>query len=153
MATKPAASSTVIILLTHYFPPSLNRVGNHWIYKKNEKKRAMDQLWAACHQQYGTVPRFTGPVQVKIVRLWGYRQRELDEDNINGAVKPLIDAMRERRRAGGNSKNNVQGGLGIIENDSPKFLSLTIEQYKHKVPEGCYGIECTHIEITGKRIV
>jgi hypothetical protein len=69
-----------------------------------------------------------GPVDLTIIRRYGYRKREFDEDNLYGACKPLIDAMKVR-------KKNKDGGLGIIKDDSPKHLNLMVTQEKSSEKE------------------
>ena len=54
-------------------------------------------------------------VDLKIVRYYGYRKRAFDLDNLYGSVKLLVDAMRS---------------LEIIAEDTPKHISLTVEQEK-----------------------
>ena len=54
-------------------------------------------------------------IELKITRFYGYRKRALDKDNLYGACKPLIDAIR---------------GYKIIPDDTPKHIDLYVEQEK-----------------------
>ena len=124
----------------------------HWRKVRSYKKNAVELLHAyALHT--GGLPKFTGKVNVVIWRLWGYRQRAWDVENLYGSVKPLIDAMRERKKAGGRTdrKQGYQGGLGIIEDDDPAKLGLTVLQRKNDL-EKYLGRLCCQITITGRRV-
>ncbi len=61
------------------------------------------------------IVKLTPVVELKIVRFYGYRKRAFDLDNLYGSVKLLVDALR---------------GLDIIPEDTPKHISLTVEQEK-----------------------
>jgi hypothetical protein len=112
-----------------YFPPSLNRTQMaHWSSVRRHKKRALEMVHIY-GLQAGGLPRFTGPVKVTVTRLWGKRQRAWDIDNLYGAVKPLVDALRAEHR---NTMGKiVQGGLGVIEDDDPAMLELVVEQRRN----------------------
>jgi hypothetical protein len=112
----------------------------------------MDLLYVHCLQN-GGVPRFVGRVRVTITRLWGKGQRALDTINLYGSFKPLEDAMRATKKAGGRRDRNLgmQGGLGIIEDDRPDIVELIIRQRKNNMP-GFHGQSCVLIEIEGKRV-
>ena len=74
------------------------------------------------------------PVELKIIRKYGYRKREFDEDNLYGSCKILIDALKVM-------KKNKDGGLGIIEDDSPKHLTLMVTQEKSDSKESSVVIK------------
>jgi hypothetical protein len=57
------------------------------------------------------------PMRIEILV---FRSRLLDEDNLAGGVKPVLDALK-----------TSQHGLGWIWNDSPEFLKLFVRQEKH----------------------
>lgn len=151
--TPPAPSDRWEVTLEEYFPPSLNQIAMaHWSVVRKHKSKAMQRLYIAAICGPGGVrrdlPVFDGPVKVTITRLWGNRQRALDQDNLIGAVKPLIDAMRSQKR-GRNQREgfHTQGGLGIIMDDSPAALALLVEQRKSDD-----GRLATHIIIEGRRV-
>lgn len=114
------------LLLPDYFPPSLNRSNkSHWSRRGKLKAKALEML-TVYSLSTGGHPTFVGPVEIDIYRLWGNRQRAWDTDNLWGSVKPLIDAMRPKKK---NNKGH-EGGLGIIEGDEPELLTLNVEQMK-----------------------
>lgn len=112
------------LLIPDWFPPSLNRTsGLHWAQARKHKKKAIELL-AVYGAVTGGLPRFEGRVMVQIVRLIGYRQRPYDKDNLHGAVKPLIDAMRREK------PGTKEGGLGVIDDDDPDSIDLQLDQRK-----------------------
>lgn len=66
--------------------------------------------------------RFQNPVTIEYTR---FSFKELDEDNLGGSFKPIGDALVK---------------LGIIKDDSPKFVKLISKQSR--------GNPKTHIKIT-----
>ena len=93
-----------------WWPPSPN-IRQHWWERHRGSKIAADLV-----QAYGTpLPSFVGPVLLKIVREYGYRQRELDPDNLVASTKVLIDVLRRPKKA-----NEKKNRLGVIEDDRPE---------------------------------
>ncbi len=83
----------------------------HWRRKHRASKIAADYV-----QAYGSpLPSFKGPVLLKIVREWGYRQRPLDPDNLVASTKVLIDVLRQPKK-----RNERKNRLGVIEDDRPE---------------------------------
>ncbi len=125
-----------------------------WYIVRKNKKKALDLLHIYALQS-GGLPKFKGKVNVTITRLWGKRQRAMDIENLYGAVKPLIDAMREPKKAGGrlDRKRGQQGGLGIIEDDDPESMGLTVHQQKNdgRYPRCPIDSQGTIITIEGRR--
>lgn len=68
-----------------------------------------------------------GPQRAHL-RITRFGSRLLDDDNLRGGAKPLIDCLKES---------------GLIEDDSPKWIDLEVKQ--ELVPA---GEERTEIEIT-----
>lgn len=135
------------LFITGYFPRSLNQTQDrHWSHRHKRKQRLVNLLTCMCLQS-GGVPTFCGHVKMSITRLWGKRQRALDEENLWGAVKLLRDVMRERKRSG----KGWAGGLGIIEDDGPKHCTLEVSQRRNDV-EQYKDLECTLIVIEGMRV-
>ena len=64
------------------------------------------------------LPQFESQVEIKIIRMWGKRKRAFDIDNLYGGCKFILDALK------------AKGGLGIIQDDSPKHAVLIVEQYR-----------------------
>lgn len=85
--------------------------GRGW-WKKNAYTKCWQQhLWAICN---GKPPQATGPMGVKIK---SFRERLLDEDNLSGGCKGILDAMKR---------------LGMIVNDDPKHVKVTYSQERVK---------------------
>ncbi len=77
--------------------------------------------------RYGQMPlvEFEGKVNVSITRLWGHRKRAMDEDNLYGACKILLDVLRLP------SPRSKKPTLGLIKDDSPNTIqSLSVKQQK-----------------------
>lgn len=123
------------LVIPDYFPPSPNTyIRKHWRVYYRIRKRAGEQLHAACLQD-GGIPKFAGQVGMRIVRRWGLGKkgkpkRAMDRDNLCGACKPLIDAMVK---------------LNIIENDTPDLLAAVYDQERN--PEG--DTDATWIQVEG----
>jgi hypothetical protein len=84
----------------------------HWA----EKKRLRHGFWNALAALTDVDNRMGGPEKMRVqitVHSHGARVRRLDPDNLWGGCKPLIDAMRD---------------VGLIKNDSPKWLDLGVAE-------------------------
>ena len=91
----------------------------HYRVRMKEHDRVMTLLWT-----YGRpLVEFNCPVHVHITRLWGSRQRAMDEDNLYGACKILIDALKK-------PKGRSRKGLSVILDDDPSHVSLKVVQQK-----------------------
>lgn len=132
------------LFIPHFFPRSLNRTQDrHWVHRHRSKKRIMNTIFAEAMNN-GGVPKFEGFVKLSITRLWGKGQRALDRVNLEGAVKVLEDAMRQRRRSG----KGWAGGLGIFEDDDPGRCELAVEQRRNDRGD----TESTLIVVEGRRV-
>ena len=68
---------------------------------------------------------FEGQVDISIVRHYGYRKRAMDEDNLYGACKILLDVIRRP------SPRSKKSTLALIKDDSPNIIrSLSVKQQK-----------------------
>jgi len=87
----------------------------HWAVRKKAYKNLLQMITA-----YGNkpLPQFNTQVEIKVIRMWGKRKRAFDIDNLYGGCKFILDALKDK------------GGLGIIQDDSPKHVVLTVEQYR-----------------------
>jgi Holliday junction resolvase RusA-like endonuclease len=98
-------------------PLSTNQLERiHWAAKKKMRSRlAWDLRFALLAIEY-PVPRDLAEVRPSKMRvkIRAYRKRRLDPDNAYGGVKVILDAMRD---------------VGILRNDSPKWLDLEVEQF------------------------
>jgi len=91
----------------------------HYRTRMREHDRVYNLLWT-----YGRpLAEFKCPVNVHITRLWGKRQRGMDEDNLYGACKILIDALKK-------PKGRSRKGLSVILDDDPSHVSLKVVQQK-----------------------
>lgn len=137
-------STTLKLTLDDYWPPNANKTGgHHWSSLKKEKDKAFHHVMAA---YMNTSPRvvFEGPVKVLVRREWGQRQRAMDDDNLWGAAKFLLDAIR----AG--NQNETRRRLEIIQDDDPDNITLKVEQQAGEKPKGEPRKLRTVIEITGQ---
>ena len=87
----------------------------HWAVRKKAYKNLLHMIMV-----YGDkpLPQFESQVEIKIIRMWGKRKRAFDIDNLYGGCKFILDALK------------AKGGLGIIQDDSPKHAVLIVEQYR-----------------------
>lgn len=135
------------LFINDFFPKSLNRTQDkHWIHRHRRKRRISDIVEAHCLAA-GGIPKFDGPVKLKIARLWGKGQRKLDRVNLWGAVKALEDVLRVRKKSG----KGFQGSLGIILDDDEDHCHLTVSQQRNKLGPN-KDWESTLITIRGKRV-
>jgi hypothetical protein len=87
----------------------------HWAVRKKAYKNLLHMIVA-----YGDkpLPKFENQVDIKVTRLWGKRKRAFDIDNLYGGCKFILDALKDK------------GGLGVIQDDSPRHATLKVEQRK-----------------------
>ena len=83
----------------------------HWSQRSRWKKSIEAHILAFGSGIVELEPKIT----LKITRFYGYRKRAFDKDNLYGACKPLIDALRD---------------FAIIPDDTPKHIDLYVEQEK-----------------------
>jgi hypothetical protein len=100
--------------------PSLNAY-MRWHFRKQKKWR--DQLEQYVYVLGSPLPKFQCPVNVNIVRQYGFRKREYDTDNLYAAAKPILDVIKE-------PKGRSRHGLGVIMEDNPRVCCLTVRQEK-----------------------
>ena len=114
---------------------SPNRLYRMHFAQRGRYKRQLESMLFA----YGDkIEEIESPVEVKITRYYGYRKRQMDEDNLYGACKALIDAIRVRNKG-------KSGGLGIIKDDSPKHMKLDVQQKKSPEKESFVEITVKHL--------
>lgn len=91
--------------------PSLNsQIGLHWRHRKRTADLWQQEVYFALHQA-GLTPATPYPrARVSIRR---EAKRELDQDNLTGSAKPILDALRYAH---------------VLVDDSPKHLELTVTQ-------------------------
>jgi hypothetical protein len=97
-------------------PPSMNQVMRmHWAERRRLRSTLQWELTAALADGGMKLPPLlygkTAPRRRVIVHV--YRPRRLDSDNAYGGCKVLLDAMRD---------------IGLIRNDSPKWLEFVVNQ-------------------------
>lgn len=109
--------------------PSLNKLhGNRW-QMSNWKKKYLKELY---HYEYCCQAK----EKVKLT-IFRYGSRLLDNDNLIGGCKPLIDALKEK---------------GLIRDDSPGWIDLHILQTKVKRGEEETIVTIEEIADTRNRI-
>lgn len=91
-------------------------VGRHWSVKHKATKDWETEIFAALN---GKIQKAKGKMKLKVQ---SYRKRLLDEQNLWGGLKPTLDAMKR---------------LGLIVDDSPKWLEMSVGQ---KVQPGEYTV-------------
>jgi len=92
-------------------PPSTNQLERmHWAVKKRLRRSVAQELTAAIHDQDEP---FVPATTRRRVTIRVYRPRRFDPDNAIGGLKVLLDAMRD---------------VGLLKNDSPKWLDLGLDQ-------------------------
>ena len=130
------------VVIPDFWPIGPNKTLHaHWANVCRAKRDAQWKLYVYTLQ--AGEPKFEGKVRVTFTRRYGKRQRAMDDDNLWGSVKPLLDGLQPP----GKSRRSRQAGMGIITNDSPKHCKLLVQQ--HKSDDGTLS---THILIEGKRI-
>ena len=83
----------------------------HWSQRKRWKKAIEAHILA-----FGTgLIELEPKIDLKITRFYGYRKRAFDKDNLYGACKPLIDAIRDFK---------------VIPDDTPNHINLYVDQEK-----------------------
>ena len=101
-------------------PPSTNMLERmHWAVKRRLRSQLQWELTAALADMGRKLPPLlygkTAPK--RRVTITTFRPRRLDPDNAVGGCKVLLDAMRD---------------IGLIRNDSPKWLELIVNQHIEK---------------------
>lgn len=87
----------------------------HWAFRKtHQRKIAREIAWQTMRV------RLFDPAHVTITR---YSVGTLDEDNLVGGCKPLVDVLKP---ASGKNPH----GLGLIGDDTPDRLKLVVRQVK-----------------------
>lgn len=103
------AATIVIPILT----PSLNELlRTHRNERRKLKNMLKARILAAIYDMQMEVRKMRKPSK-RIVAITSYRKRRMDPDNFTGGLKQLIDSIKE---------------LGLIWDDSPKWLDLRTEQ-------------------------
>ena len=89
--------------------------GWHWRKKNRYRKAWQLHIWAACN---GKPPKAAGPMEVKIT---SFRPRLLDQDNLSGGCKGLLDAMKR---------------LGMLVDDDPENVKVAYTQHLARKRDG-----------------
>jgi len=96
--------------------PSINETNKkHWGHKDRLKKQFKAHIEGAIMDMGMTVTPMKRPKK-RTMLIYSYRVRELDRDNLYASHKEMIDAINE---------------LGLIWDDSEKYIDLTILQWRH----------------------
>lgn len=130
---RPFANSIRIDMV----PPSLNKyMRMHWAVKKRLRE-SYGNLLRLCLADAGIeLPEITTKMRVQIsIHSRGATARRLDTDNLYGGCKFLVDSMRD---------------VWLIRNDSPKWLDLSICEYREDGPFTVIEFEPFTIEPSSK---
>lgn len=73
-----------------------------------------------------------------------YRVRELDDDGLHASVKPVIDGLKWVQYVTMNKHKVKIEGAGLIYDDSPLFITQTVEQFHVEH----YSQERTEVEVS-----
>lgn len=95
----------------------------HWAIKAKWGAAWKEAVWGAWLEQR---PRMTKiPLEFAKITVFLHVVTLMDYDGAYNAVKPLLDALK------------VKDGIGIIIDDSPKYIDLEVKQIKtaHRVDE------------------
>lgn len=115
------SNQAVTLSIPGWVPPSLNEWQRmHWAKRGRVKNTAALLVMQALTEGHKSLPRFRGKVSIEITL--SYPRNLRDEDNLVASVKPLLDAIR---------------GLGVIVDDSPKWLELSVKQAKGRRQTAC----------------
>ena len=112
-AMKPQLLASVLYTwrceLPEYWPRGQVADHAHWRVRLNEVKRCATYVDGFGHP----LMLFKSPVKLTITRVWGYRQRALDPDNLVASAKPIIDVLRAPQG------RQIKNRLGVIVDDRP----------------------------------
>lgn len=125
VAPRPFAHE---IFLEGAIPPSNNKIKHmHWAkYRRIREAFAWALQRELIQTGYPCLPRKAPKMRVQIsVHSRGARKRRLDEDNLWGGCKPLIDAMRDVFLIRNDSRVWIE--LGVSENREPGRTGTRIE--------------------------
>lgn len=82
----------------------------HWVKRRKNKADWAQEIWAALN---GRTAKFFHGHKRKHVKITSLRSRLLDEGNLWGGGKDLVDALKT---------------MGLIRDDSPKWIDLEMKQ-------------------------
>lgn len=104
-----------------------NKLGMHWGDKKRWTHAWKEEVWAQFMMQRSKLWKL--PLKNASVTINIYTTSMKDKDGVYGSIKGILDALK------------VNGGVGVIIDDSIKYIDLNVEQIKvaHRVDE--------HVEI------
>lgn len=107
-----------------------NHASMHWGEKAQWTKAWKEEVWAQFMMQRSKLWKL--PLKKASIVITIYTTHLKDYDGAYTSVKNLLDALK------------VNGGVGVIIDDSPKYINLLVNQVKvkHKIEE--------HVEINIK---
>ncbi len=136
LGVKPPGPDFLLIIPV--IMPSLNKqLRMHWRTRGRLKNNAILHVRAVMGRDeikhLKKLAHLTIRVYSNAPKLAGGRARSLDVDNLVGAQKPLVDALKD---------------LGIIKNDSPVWLDIGYVERREKVERPRTEIEITYNAIS-----
>jgi hypothetical protein len=123
-----------IHLVVPSITPSTNQLMRmHWAVKRRLRQSLQWELVTALAQTGEPLPPAeSGKTAPKrMVKITTYHPRRFDPDNASGGCKVLLDAMRD---------------VGLLRNDSPKWLELIVVQKIAKLDDCRTEIEIEDME-------
>jgi hypothetical protein len=93
-----------------------NQVGMHWARKAEWGRAWKEEVGYAFMLQRNKLWKL--PLKYAHITINLYVTRYMDRDGSFNAVKPILDSLK------------VNGGVGVIIDDSPKYIRLEVEQIK-----------------------
>lgn len=134
-----------MILLTLTDPtPSLNEIKGRtwraiWVKRRRAQRRMAQEIY---HQLLNLPPakRPHAPIDHARVHIIRHSVGELDEDNLNGGIKALLDVLKKMH-----PRTNPRG-LDLIAADDPKHLVLVVEQKKCAMADQRTTIEISNMD-------
>lgn len=117
-----------IKLVLDFITPSLNQlIRSHWSKRRALRIHYAWTIQAALIESGQDISNFKN--QKQLIKITSYRKIKLDEDNLIGGAKPLIDALKD---------------VNLIKDDSPDYVKIEYYQIIDKTPKTI--IEITNLE-------
>jgi Holliday junction resolvase RusA-like endonuclease len=120
----------LIVLTVSGVPPGPNgprgMLRSHWTRRRKIQNDWICLIGVTLRDQgIWSVPPVDHFVQV---RIWQTRKRQMDPDNLTASCKVILDALKHH---------------GLIKDDSPKWISLVVNQGTGKIVRTQIVLECS----------
>ena len=118
------------VFLEGYIPDSLNvALRQHWAKRAKDREKLLAIMGVAGVGDIGQAEAN----EKRVIVIVQERARLLDQDNLYGSVKPMVDCLKPtvyRKK----SHRNI-AGFGVILNDDARHCELKVFQAKSKVKD------------------